>query len=52
MKTREELRKRCEELEMRLFYIEMVDRFTEEDWEMKRKVEEEIKEIKEKLKNI
>ena len=45
--TRVEREKRIENLKNRLFLLNMVDRWTNEDRENIRKIEEELKELKE-----
>ena len=44
-----EIKARIEQLETQAFYINMVDHWTNEDRELLRKVEKELKELKEKL---
>ena len=45
----EEITKRIEDLEEKIFYIEMIDYWTYEDRELIRKYEKELKELKAKI---
>ena len=47
--TTMEIKKRIEELETQLFFINMTDHFTREDWDLLYKVEREIRELKAKV---
>jgi len=47
-----EIMKRIEELQDRIFIIEMIDHWTREDWEYMRKYEQELKELKEQIVNV
>lgn len=47
--TKVEITKRIEELKTQAFFINMTDHFTNDDWNLLREVENEIKELKEKL---
>jgi len=45
----EQITKRIEDLEERIFYIEMIDYWTHEDRELIHKYEQELKELKAKI---
>lgn len=45
----EQITKRIEDLEERIFYIEMIDYWTYEDRELIHKYEKELKELKAKI---
>ena len=47
--TKVEITKRIEELKTQAFFINMTDHLTNDDWNLLREVENEIKELKEKL---
>ena len=47
--ARQEIEKRIEELEDILWRINMVDRWTNEDWKLRYKCLEEIRTLREKL---
>ena len=47
--TKVEITKRIEELKTQAFFINMTDQLTNDDWNLLREVENEIKELKEKL---
>lgn len=50
--TMKEINKRLEELCKQEFYLQMKDRWTAEDYETNRKMNEEIRVLKEQLKEV
>lgn len=50
--TRQELEKKLEELKKREFFLAMKDRWTASDFELDRKISEEIRKTEEELKNV
>lgn len=50
--TMQEINKRLEELCKQEFYLQMKDRWTAEDYETDRKMNEEIRVLKEQLKGV
>lgn len=49
---KQEIEQRIELLEQRLFLIDMVDRWDEEDKQLYKRLSEEIKELKKQLENL
>lgn len=49
---REEMNKKIEELETRIFLIEMVDRWTDKDRNEYRKACDELRELKNEMENM
>lgn len=52
MKTREEIKKRIEELTNRQFYLNMKDTWNNKDFEMDRELTREIRELKKELEEV
>ena len=50
--TMQEINKKLEELCKQEFYLQMKDRWTAEDYETDRKMNEEIRQLKEELKEL
>ena len=46
-----EIRKEIEELENRIFLLEMVDRWTQEDFDLSKRLNNELKELNKQLDN-
>lgn len=50
--TREEIKKKIEEIENREFYLQMKDRWNRDDFDISRKHREEIRELENLLKSL
>lgn len=50
--TRQEIEKKIDEIETREFYLQMKDRWDRHDFELSRKHDEEVRKLKEMLKEL